>query len=289
MKQPLVTVVIPAYNVAPYVSQAIDSVLAQTYKNIEIIVVDDGSKDATRDVVALYAEKNLVHYIYQENKGLSAARNTGIRKAKGEFIAILDSDDLFLPEKIQQQVAYLVAHPECGVSYCDVWHFRETEPDKMLTLKSDFYSGSEVFPHLLRKNFIIPLSVVFRKSEIMQVGLFDETRRRTEDWEYWLRLSYSGVQFCHLPEILAKCRLHRGSRQQGADGWEYKARERRSVLSVFKDLNKMMTPEERRHYNMWLILLEDEFKLWYVLIANYFPPFRWLLQTVQANRWDSAE
>lgn len=289
MDQPLVSVVIPAYNVARYVSEAVDSALAQTYQNIEIIVVDDGSKDDIKKVLEPYIEKKLVRYIYQENQGLSAARNTGIRNSCGEFVALLDSDDIFLPEKIEKQVGYLIAHPECGVSYSSVWHFQEDHPGQLLMLKEDYYSGTEVFPQLLRRNFIIPLSVVFRKSELDRVGLFDESRRRTEDWEYWLRLSYHGVQFCHLAEPLGKCRLHLGSRQQGINGWEYKTKERLAVLSVFKDLYRKMTPQERKKYHMRRILLEDELKLLYVRIANHFLPFRWILQQIQAGRWSEVD
>ena len=114
-ENPLVSVIIPAYNVAPYVAAAIDSVLAQTYQPIEIIVVEGNSKDGTRAVLEPYIEKKLITYLHQEGKGLSNARNIGIRQAKGEFVALLDADDIFLPEKIEKQVGYLIAHPDCDV------------------------------------------------------------------------------------------------------------------------------------------------------------------------------
>ena len=110
--KPLVSIIIPAYNVEKYVQEAIDSALSQIYKDIEIIVVDDGSTDNTKKVLNPYIKKGQIHYIYQENKGLSSARNTGIRAAKGGYIAFLDSDDLFLPEKMQRQVDFLEKHQE---------------------------------------------------------------------------------------------------------------------------------------------------------------------------------
>jgi glycosyltransferase involved in cell wall biosynthesis len=282
-KLPIVSIVIPAYNSEKYIKAAIDSALAQTYPAIEVIVVDNGSSDRTGAIARSYGDK--IVYSNHPGHSLAGGRNIGIEMSRGEFVALLDSDDLFLPEKIERQAKYLIANPQCGVSYCSVWHFQETDPNVMLTLKSDFYSGKEVFPHLLRKNFIIPLSVVFRKSAIMSVGLFDEHRRRSEDWEYWLRLSYHGVQFCYLPETLAKCRLHLGSAQQGSNGWEYKVKERKAALSVFRDLYLMMTSEERKRYGMRLIILENRLKLWYVTLGDYIPPLRWLLKWLQANRW----
>jgi glycosyltransferase involved in cell wall biosynthesis len=269
MKQPLVSIIIPAYNVAPYVGQAIDSALAQTYKNIEIIVVDDGSKDGTRSVLEPYIAKKLITYIYQNNKGLAAARNTGIKNSHGEFIALLDSDDLFLPEKIEKQVGYLVADT----------------PGILLNLKETYYSGEYVFRGLLRRNFIIPLSVVFRKSEIDRVGLFNENFRRAEDWEYWLRLSYNGTQFCHLSEILAKCRLHAGSWSQGVDGWKTKVKERKAVVAIFRDLYERMNPVDRWHYHIRIILLKEKLKLWYVVIGSRFSPFKWVFDRLEKKRW----
>src|SRR5437588_6877362 len=113
MRNDLVTAVIPTYNYGRFVTQALESVLAQTYANIEIIVVDDGSKDDTREQLASYADR--IRYIYQENQSVAAARNTGIRAAAGDLVAFLDADDVWHPQKVELQMFYLADHPEVGL------------------------------------------------------------------------------------------------------------------------------------------------------------------------------
>ena len=112
MNNPLVSIVIPAWNAERYIKEAVDSALNQTYPSTEVIVVDDGSIDGTRAILEPYLATKRIIYIYQVNKGLAGARNTGIRAASGEYIALLDSDDLFLPQKIEKQALVLKEHPE---------------------------------------------------------------------------------------------------------------------------------------------------------------------------------
>ena len=276
--QPLVTVVIPAYNAAAYIREAVDSALAQTYKNIEVIVVNDGSTDGTARIMEPYAREKKIVYIEQPNKGLSGARNTGIRSAKGEFIALLDSDDIFLPTKIERQIGYLLNHPQCGVCYCDLLHFYEEEPGKLLKLDYRYYSGDEVFSHLLHANFINPLSVVLRKSEIDRVGVFDESYRRSEDWEYWMRLVRHGVRFDHLPEVLAKYRMRKTSMSYD---WKSEIQRKRTTLQIIESMNATMTPAERKKYDMLAILRMHHAKLWYAYAGTYFPPLRKILRWKQ--------
>ena len=111
MDFPLVSIVIPVYNGALYIRDAIESALGQTYKNIEIIVVDDGSTDNLEETLAPYVKQKKVRYFHRENKGLSAARNTGIKESRGEYVALLDADDIFLPQKIGTQIECLKKHP----------------------------------------------------------------------------------------------------------------------------------------------------------------------------------
>jgi glycosyltransferase involved in cell wall biosynthesis len=113
-RTPQVSVVIPAYNCAAYVGQAVDSVLRQTYTDWEIIVVDDGSRDDTKLILEQYGDR--IRYIYQQNQGVSIARNRGIELARGEFIAFLDADDYFLPDKIAAQIAVFAAQPNLGIT-----------------------------------------------------------------------------------------------------------------------------------------------------------------------------
>ena len=115
---PRVSVIIPSYNCARYLGRAIDSACEQTYMDYEIVLVDDGSTDDTKDVAMQYGQK--VTYLYQQNQGLSAARNQGISKASGELLAYLDADDMWYPEKLERQVAFLDAHPECGIVHSEM-------------------------------------------------------------------------------------------------------------------------------------------------------------------------
>ncbi|MEZ6057534.1 MAG: glycosyltransferase family A protein [Planctomycetaceae bacterium] len=182
MSQPLVSVVIPSFNHARFVTEAVDSVLAQTNCRLEIIVVDDGSTDNTRDVLAPYSSQ--IRYIYQENRGLPGARNTGIRAATGEWVAVLDSDDTWHPQKTERQLAAVAQHPEVDVvgSPGGDDPFPESLP---LDPPTAFVSVRDFL-------LITPMSAsstMIRRRCFDAVGLFDETLRSAEDRDMWLRLA----------------------------------------------------------------------------------------------------
>lgn len=244
--QSLVSIIIPSWNTASYVREAVDSALAQTYPNCEIIVVDDGSTDDTKAVLEPYVRTKKITYIYQANTGLSGARNAGIKASRGEFIALLDSDDIFLPEKIAEQVTYLNEHPACDVSYCNLYHFWDGE-SALLRLNYEYYSGDDVLPHLLHMNFIAPLSVVLRRSVIERFGAFDENLKRSEDLEFWLRLAHGGARIEFLPKRLAKLRMRKTANLQGV---ESQPKVKETMLEVLERLDKKMTPEERARVDM---------------------------------------
>ena len=126
----LISVIIPAYNHAKYLSEAIQSVLNQTYQNFEILIVDDGSTDNTRQVVQNYTDQR-IKYIYQENRGLAASRNAGLRVTQGEYVAFLDADDIFLPHKLEVQLDWFEAHPSCGMVFSGFYFMNDRgEPIK---------------------------------------------------------------------------------------------------------------------------------------------------------------
>ncbi len=206
---PKVSVVIPTYNYAQYIEEAVDSVLVQTHKDCEIIVVDDGSTDDTRVVVSQYAPD--VKYIYQKNQGLSAARNTGIRNSKGEYIAVLDSDDLWLSCKLEKQIRLFEANSRLGLVYSDGLVFGEelAWDDLSFGGNMNFYRG-RIFDKLVLGNFIPCLSVVIKRSCFDKVGLFDISLDACADWDMWLRIS-SHYEVDYVDELLVKYRKHRGS------------------------------------------------------------------------------
>jgi glycosyltransferase involved in cell wall biosynthesis len=184
---PKVSVIIPTYNCAHYVAQAVESALSQTYRDLEVIVLDDGSVDKTAEVMQRYEGK--VKYIRQENSGLPAARNRAIEASSGEFIALLDADDWWEPHKLSEQVPMLEQDPEICLVYSDlevvyddgkiISSFLSSRP-----LATDGY----VFDRLLHSGFIIPSTVLLRRTHFEEAGMFDESMRSHEDIDLWLRM-----------------------------------------------------------------------------------------------------
>jgi GT2 family glycosyltransferase len=232
----LVSVVIPTYNRATVVPAAIESVVQQTYSNVEVGVVDDGSRDDTRRVVESYGPP--VRYLHQANSGVSAARNLGLANARGEFIALLDSDDQFLPWKLEAQVAVLRAHPELGMVWTDMVAVNETGAvlqEKYLRTFSDahelarleekcvhagplrhawadappaiaaapVYTG-DIFSQMLLGNLVHTSTVVLRRERLRQVGGFDVGLKHSgEDYEFHLRTcSYGPVALLDASSLL---------------------------------------------------------------------------------------
>ena len=181
-----VSVIIPSYNCAAYVQKAIESVLAQTYTDHEIIVVDDGSTDQTAAVVQPYLDR--IRYIYQANKGLPSARNTGIRASTGSLIALLDADDSWLPEKLTKQVP-LFADPEIAIVYSD-FCVEYADGRFLASYLSERPLAGEgyVLDNYLRSRFLFPSTMLLRRSAVEAAGLFDEEMLAAEDIELFARI-----------------------------------------------------------------------------------------------------
>jgi len=179
-----VSVVIPTYNRYTLLKRAINSLLAQTYPIDEIIVVDDGSRDNTKDIKKDFPE---IIYIYQENQGVSAARNVGIQRAKNEWIAFLDSDDEWHKEKLEKQVAFHKNNPDTLMSYTDEVWIRNGQ--KVKIPKKYRKIGKDAFLENLSYCNIAPSSVMMHKKLFEKFGLFDEELRVCEDYDMWLRVS----------------------------------------------------------------------------------------------------
>jgi glycosyltransferase involved in cell wall biosynthesis len=214
-----VSVVIPTYNYAHFIGEAIDSVLAQTMPALEIIVVDDGSTDDTRERVAKYGDR--VRYIHQANRGLSAARNTGIAAARGEFVALLDADDRWKPGKLAAQWAEFTG-PDIGLVYCgkEVFH----EQGRVSLVPAVKAEADRALELLLTANLFCPSSVIMRRECFAKCGTFDETLRKVEDREMWIRIAKQFRLAC-VPECLAEWRLHGSALNTKTDGMEEAFRE----------------------------------------------------------------
>ncbi len=182
---PQVSVIIPTYNRAAMVKEAIASVLAQSYADRELIVVDDGSTDETKAAVTSFLPQ--LTYVYQAHRGVSAARNRGAAMARGEYLAFLDSDDLWLAGKLKRQIRFMTSHPEARICYTDeIWIRRGVRVNPMK--KHRKYSGM-IFPQCLPLCIISPSSALFDRGLFDEAGRFDEALAVCEDYDLWLRIA----------------------------------------------------------------------------------------------------
>ena len=198
---PLVSVVIPAWNCSRWIDEALESVYSQTYRNLEIVVVDDGSTDDTAQILGRHGDR--IRYFHQPNAGTGAARNAGVAQARGELIAFLDNDDVWMPEKLERQVRALQGWPQCGLVFADGRRFNEAgvRPESLLPSRLEPWMDEcrtedpEVFVGSLAREFYFgcPISsasaVLARRSVIVAVGGFDEGLTITDDYDLWLRIA----------------------------------------------------------------------------------------------------
>jgi glycosyltransferase involved in cell wall biosynthesis len=201
---PLVTIVTPTYNQAEYLAQTIDSILSQDYPNIEYLVLDDGSTDATPEVLRQYDGR--VRWERQQNMGQSRTLNKGWSQAKGEFIGYLSSDDLLLPNAVSRLVAELQARPDAAVVYCD-FHLIDAKGQRVGHVQSPDYDRRQLVEDLICHP---GPGALFRRSVFEQVGGWNENLRKIPDFEFWLRVSRVG-SFFRIPETLAEYRVHEES------------------------------------------------------------------------------
>jgi len=201
---PKVSVIIPAYNCERTIAATVDSVLAQTYRDFELIVVDDGSTDGTAAILRGYGSR--LTYVYQPNRERAAARNNGIRHATGEYLAFLDADDAWLPHKLERQVEALDRNPHAGLVYSQAYRV----DDSGRPLPGVVGRGSaarRIFSDLVLYKAIVPTATAtVRACCLEQVGSFDESLIYLEDWELWLRLSLA-YDVLFIAEPLARYRV----------------------------------------------------------------------------------
>lgn len=194
-----VSVVIPAYNAERTLRETVESVLAQTYGDLEVIVVDDGSTDGTKDVISDYVEQGRVSYIRRENGGIAASRNTGLAACTGEYIGLLDHDDLWDENKIERQLEFLTEN-EADFVFC---YTRQLRLDgKLHEMPVEMLQYRNIPGELMRHNIIYTSSILFKRSILDYVGLLDESFRYCEDWDWWLRIASSRAKLVSMPERL---------------------------------------------------------------------------------------
>lgn len=229
--RPKVSIIIPAYNVEAYIAASVDSALAQTYPNVEVVVVDDGSTDATSEILTGYGDRIVV--VTQANGGLAAARNSGLRAATGDIFGLLDGDDTWLPERLDRMVDLLESRPDLGLVTSDSWLMEDFTP----TTKRSYpdrrrrpfpATEADQIPEIARFNFLF-ISVLLRRELVEECGMFLEHTRRgaefqrharvgggpsiegAEDYELWMRYLLAGTRAGFLDEPLGYYRVRSGS------------------------------------------------------------------------------
>ncbi len=208
VSNPKVSVIIPVFNGEKYISKAIESVLSQTYKNIEIVVANDGSTDSTFEKIKPYLSE--ITYIFQENAGLSEARNIGIRKSTGELIAFLDHDDMWLPEKTEKQVNYILSDPQRKFVHCSVKYINHLgeiiEPSgywKNLKFNSEVANVKDIFMHYA----MLPSTMMIKREVFDEVGFLNPEFKSCEGYDLCLRIAFK-YKLTFIDEPLIGYRLH---------------------------------------------------------------------------------
>jgi glycosyltransferase involved in cell wall biosynthesis len=271
--EPLVSVIIPTYNRADYVVQAVESVLCQTYGNIETIIVDDGSTDNTAEVLSNYQDQ--INYIYQERSERSKARNEGFRHSKGDYIAFLDSDDAWLPTKVEQQVWVLNEEPNVGLVYAAVKFIDINGAPHCGELWWDEPVRKVLYEDLMTHNVITgSLSTIMVRRECLdRAGLFDESMNICEDLDLYRRIA-AHYKFHKIDSVLVKIRIHEDNTQRDlsamAKGWEA------TICKISRD-----TPPEFEYYkNEAIVKLLSKIASLYKQDSRFYSFFSFCIKSV---------
>lgn len=262
----LVSVIMPAYNAEKYILEAIMSVIHQTYAKWELVVVDDGSTDATAAIVKeLLAADNRIKYVFQDNGGQGKARNNGLNYSTGKYIAFLDADDLWLPEKLRVQVE-AISKNKADLLFSDAYLLEGTAA-KTFNIIPGYYQGESAVHKFISGNYIPLLTVLLKRSAIENVKGFSELReiQNAEDYHLWIRLLINGCLFLGTNRPLAQYRIHDASVTSGEGKILFPA------LNCLKDIA-----------TTWPRYSADINQAMYSLINDH-------LAKVNISRWDIAD
>ncbi len=204
---PKVSIILPTYNCAKYLPESVSSALSQTFPDFELLIIDDGSADNTKDIIDKNYGDPRIRYIKQAHAGLAAARNNALENAAGEYIAFLDADDIFLKEKIEKQLSVFEKNSSAAVVHTNEKYFLEDDKNTLFDSPHPKFSGDVLF-FLKRSNFMPVTTIMVRRSAIEGMR-FDESLKSHEDWDFWLKLSAKGGRFEYLPEPLTLIRARR--------------------------------------------------------------------------------
>jgi glycosyltransferase involved in cell wall biosynthesis len=257
MKDKIVSIIIPTYNYGHLIAQTLNCLIVQSYKNWEAIIVDDGSSDNTEEIVnSFLAADDRFIFIKKNNKGVSSARNAGIKKSKGDYIQFLDADDLISTNKIENQLNFLELNEHIDICLVDTKYF-ESDNDKTLfsdlTLKNNASTpklsgkGFDVLSAFVQNNQTVIQSPLFRREIITEIGLFNEEMAYLEDWDFWFRCATKNYQFNFLDDedSLALVRVHQKSASKKSNLiYEAEAVLRRKIIGYIEHID-FISPEEK--------------------------------------------
>lgn len=213
------SVIIPAFNAAGYIVGALESVFAQSFTDYEVILVNDGSPDTERLEQVIQPYISRITYLTQENRGPSAARNLGIRRARGEWLAFLDSDDAWLPHYLAEQLKFLHSDPALDMVYCDATLEGDTSAAGKTFMQICPSAGPVTFESILvEQTQVLTSGTVVRRRSVTAAGLFDEELRRAEDHDLWLRIAYSGGKIAYQRQTLLRRNVHSDSQGSAPGG-----------------------------------------------------------------------
>lgn len=228
---PLVSIVMPTFNRAQLIAESIRSVVEQTYEHWELIIIDDGSTDDTRDVIEQFNDRRITCHFIEHTGLIGKIRNIGIKLSKGELIAFQDSDDIWLPDKLQIQLKSLWSHPEAAFVLCNnsqIGEYAVEVPDY-----KDTFVGKLFLPFLLKNQFhFCGTSFVFRREVLDSVGTLEESVRMMRELHFFLRISahFTGI---FLPDRLVKVRRHRGNTSS-----QYRVQSYKNLIIIVRDFRK---------------------------------------------------
>ena len=246
---PYVTVLMPVYNSEMYLKEAIDSILNQTFRDFEFIVINDGSTDSTSDIIKSYSDPRIIYLQNEKNCGVAKSLNKGLRIARGKYIVRMDADDISLPARLEKQVAFMDANPEIGV--CGTWLKTFGNGNDIWTPPG---THDEIFVGIFfcYVNTYHP-TVIIRKDTIKDLQEFyNEDFKQSEDVEYWARLANLGVKFANIEEVLLKYRIHEKNVSKIHHDIQKKYCD--SVrLMHFRHLGIELTEEEMSTYNVLMM------------------------------------
>lgn len=246
---PTVSVIMPAYNVASYIGEAIASVLEQTHRDLELLVVDDGSTDATAMIAAHFAGRDSrVTLLRQSNGGISTARNRALRRSTGDVLAILDSDDVWEPEFLEAQLDILRTRPDVDIVTGNAWYLGSHRHGQPVRPTPDPCPQPDFATILANEEAIFIMSVM-RRRVYETIGPFDESLRTNEDYHYWLRAAAAGFTFARNPRPLAHYRRRDDSLSAN------EVRMLRGILRVYEKLRPQLA--DRPHE---LAILEQQYR-----------------------------